>query len=119
MGETAMVATPEADAALTELIAQLQAVPAGTVISYGALAARCGRPRGARWAARCLAQLPDGHRLPWHRVVRADGRIAFPVGSTGYKRQCQLLRKEGVKVDRGRVQIAVRPSLDQLIFGVD
>ena len=43
MGETAMVATPEADAALTELIAQLQAVPAGTVISYGALAARCGR----------------------------------------------------------------------------
>ncbi len=113
-----MVATQDSDAALDELIKQLRAIPAGTVISYGALAARCGRPRGARWAARCLANLPAGHGLPWHRVLRADGRIAFPAGSEGYQRQSELLAMEGVVVRNGRVR--TQPSsLDQLLFGGD
>lgn len=111
-----MVATQDSDAALDEFIKQLSAIPAGSVISYGALAARCGRPRGARWAARCLANLPSGHGLPWHRVLRADGRIAFPPGSAGYKQQSELLANEGVVVRNGRVQRSAT-SLDQLLFG--
>ncbi len=114
-----MVATQEPNAAFEQLIAQLRAIPSGSVISYGALAARCGRPRGARWAARCLSQLPEGHGLPWHRVLKADGKIAFPVDSDGFNKQCQRLHAEGVEVHNGRVRMQQPATLDldQLLFG--
>lgn len=38
-------------------------------------------------------------RLPWHRVVRSDGSVAKG------DRQLQLLRREGVPVIRGRVDL--------------
>ena len=34
--------------------------------------------------------------LPWHRVLRSDGRIAMPEGSHGWREQSQRLRAEGV-----------------------
>jgi len=117
MNERSMVATQEAKAALELLIDQLRALPRGSVISYGALAALCGRPRGARWAARCLSQLPQGHDLPWHRVLRADGKVAFPSGSASYELQCERLRAEGIEVRNGRVRMQPAPSLDELLFG--
>ncbi|MBJ7517712.1 MAG: MGMT family protein, partial [Stenotrophomonas sp.] len=48
-------------------------------------------------------------QLPWHRVLRADGRIAMPEGSRGWREQSQRLRAEGVVVERGRVRM---PALD-------
>ena len=71
----------------------LAAVAEGTVISYGALAAQAGVPRGARWAGRELRQLPQGSALPWHRVLRSDGFLALP-GSAG-DRQRKALLAEG------------------------
>lgn len=53
--------------------------------------------------ARLLAGSDDPD-LPWHRVVRADGRIAFPEGSRQRIEQCQRLRAEGVRVEGGRVR---------------
>jgi methylated-DNA-protein-cysteine methyltransferase-like protein len=35
--------------------------------------------------------------LPWHRIIRANGRIALPSGG-GKEEQIALLRAEGVKV---------------------
>ena len=96
----------------------LNALDVGEVISYAELARRAGRPGAARWAARWLAKLPQGHALPWYRVLRADGRIAFPADSRGYVEQLACLRAEGVVVVDGRVR---RPSsgknLDALLFG--
>jgi methylated-DNA-protein-cysteine methyltransferase-like protein len=40
--------------------------------------------------------------LPWHRIIRADGRIALPPGG-GKEEQIALLRAEGVEVKAGRV----------------
>ena len=71
----------------------LAAVAEGTVISYGALAAQAGVPRGARWAGRELRQLPKGSALPWHRVLRSDGFLGLP-GSAG-DRQRKALLAEG------------------------
>ena len=60
----------------------------------------------------------DDPTLPWHRVLRADGRIAFPPGSAGFNEQCRRLRAEGVVVAQGRVK---RPSraqdLDAAVWG--
>jgi len=44
--------------------------------------------------------------LPWFRVLRSDGRIAFPPQSKPYREQRARLLVEGVRVERGRVDLA-------------
>jgi methylated-DNA-protein-cysteine methyltransferase related protein len=59
-------------------------------------------------------------QLPWHRVLRANGEIAFAPGSPARKKQENLLRSEGVLVTNGRVSMrdfALRFSLDEWLFG--
>ena len=41
-------------------------------------------------------------KLPWHRVVRADGRLACMRGA---REQARRLRAEGVDVRNGRVRM--------------
>lgn len=85
----------------------IAAIPSGTVSSYGRVAANAGLARRARLVAQALRAAPDSLYLPWHRVVRADGRIAFPRGSSGFRQQQRLLRAEGVIVRAdGRVMVA-------------
>ncbi len=106
--------TREDDLALARV---LEALREGEVISYVELARRAGRPRAARWAARWLATLPEGHGLPWHRVVRADGRIAFATDSPAHAEQRARLQAEGVSVVDGRVRRLARSGdLDALLF---
>lgn len=81
------------------------------------MAHRAGLPGRARLAARILSQNEDP-ALPWHRVLRSDGRIAFPEGTKAFREQSQRLRAEGVKVENGRVK---RPrkadDLDAALWG--
>lgn len=96
------------------------AIPAGRVASYGQIAARAGLPGRARMVGRALGQTPDGLELPWHRVLRADGRIALPVNSAGWREQGRRLRAEGVVVHNGRIAIAefgLHHDLDRDIWG--
>lgn len=85
------------------ILAAVRAIPPGQVAGYGEVARRAGLPGRARLAARVLSSNTDP-QLPWHRVLRADGRIAFPEGSSGWREQCQRLRAEGVRVEGGRVR---------------
>lgn len=98
------------------ILAAVRAIPAGQVAGYGEVARRAGLPGRARLVARILAA-GDEPGLPWHRVLRSDGRIAFPPGSEGYDVQVQRLRAEGVRVEAGRVlgQRAAA-SLDELLW---
>ena len=99
------------------ILAAVRAIPRGKVAGYGEVARRAGLPGRARLAARVLSENTDP-ALPWHRVLRSDGRIAFPEGSRGYREQSQRLRAEGVKVERGRVHMPkVEPDLDAEIWG--
>jgi len=96
------------------------AIPVGQVSSYGAVAANAGLPRRARLVARVLANLPNDNTVPWHRVVRANGQIAFPPESADFQRQRSKLIAEGCSVSRsGRVVVAVAPidSLDSQLWG--
>lgn len=107
--------TPEARA--RAILQAIRAVPAGQVAGYGEIARRAGLPGRARLVAQVLRKYgaPD---LPWFRVLRSDGRIAFPEGSSGYREQCQRLRAEGVGVVKGRVigRQAVA-SVDEQVWG--
>jgi methylated-DNA-protein-cysteine methyltransferase-like protein len=105
------------DAVAARILAAIRAIPRGEVAGYGEVARRAGLPGRARLVARLLSQNDDRH-LPWHRVLRSDGRIAFPEGSKGYREQSQRLRAEGVRVEAGRVlgQRAA-PTLDEQMWG--
>lgn len=75
----------------------VRAIPAGETSSYGEVAARAGLPGRARLVGRILAE--DGHDLPWHRVLRADGTCAQQVA----REQSARLRAEGVLLVDGRL----------------
>lgn len=91
--------------AVTQITQTLQHVPEGKVVSYGQLADLAGLPGRARLVGRCLREASDGHPLPWHRVLRADGKIAFPPGSASAEEQRQRLLSEGVSVRNYRVNL--------------
>ena len=74
-------------------------------------------PGRARWVARLLAA-SDDPALPWHRVVRSDGRIAFPAGSEAWREQARRLGADGVRLAGGRVRVArTEHSLDAEVWG--
>ena len=96
-------ALPAGAAAILEVVRR---IPRGRVTTYGAVAARAGLPRRARLVGKVLAGLADGSPVPWHRVIAAGGRIAFPAGSPARARQIEKLAEEGVDAVRGRVNLA-------------
>lgn len=105
-----------ADAARQRILAAVRAIPAGEVAGYGEVARRAGLPGRARLVARILSA-GDEPGLPWHRVLRSDGRVAFPEGSAGFHEQVQRLRAEGVRVEAGRVRgQRAAPTLDEMLW---
>lgn len=84
----------------------IASIPRGRVASYGEIAARAGLPRRARLVGRVLREAGPVAQLPWHRVLRADGRIAFPPGSRAFREQRARLIDEGVAVKAGRIDLA-------------
>jgi methylated-DNA-protein-cysteine methyltransferase-like protein len=103
------------------ILAVVAAIPPGSVLSYGEVAARAGLPRRARLVARVLSQLPDGSEIPWQRVVRAGDCIAFARGSADFDRQRALLLAEGCAVSAGG-RVSGRPlpaqTLDEQLWGM-
>lgn len=95
--------------ACARILDAVKAIPRGVVMGYGEVAAAAGLRGRARMVARALKLAPPSARVPWHRVLRSDGRIAFPVGSEGFVEQGKRLKREGVAVVNGRV---ARPSVD-------
>lgn len=54
---------------------ELMAVPYGCTVSYGELAARCGRPAAVRAVGTAVGRNPLQIIIPCHRVVGARGRV--------------------------------------------
>lgn len=100
----------------------VQAIPCGKVASYGQIADLAGLPGRARLVGRALGQTPDGLDLPWHRVLRASGQLAFPAASPHAIRQSRLLANEGVSVRNNRVDLRKHgwePDIGELLFKLD
>lgn len=94
-------------------------IPRGKVAAYGWIAARSGLPRGARRVGRALRALPSARRIPWHRVVNAQGRISLPAGSAAARKQRQILMTEGIIFHNQRIdldQFGWRQSLDEYLW---
>lgn len=80
-------------------------IPPGSVTSYGEIAHRAGLPGRARLVGRVLREAGEQAGLPWHRVVRADGRLAFAPGSKTFREQKRRLAAEGVTLSGPRVDL--------------
>lgn len=90
------------------------AIPRGNAATYGTVARAAGLPGRARQAGFALRVAPKELNLPWHRVVGAGGRIAFPQATRQHKEQARRLRAEGVPVKNGRVDASALTGLDEL-----
>jgi len=98
----------------------VRSIPPGRVATYGQVAKEAGLGRRARFVGRVMARLPEGSDVPWHRVVRAGGEIAFPAGSEGRRRQRSRLEAEGVAFEGEKIDMlrcGWRASLDELLWG--
>jgi AraC family transcriptional regulator of adaptative response/methylated-DNA-[protein]-cysteine methyltransferase len=72
----------------------LQSVPAGTTVSYTALAAKIGAPNEVREVAQACAANPLAVAIPCHRAVRGDGELAEY--RWGVERKRALLEREAM-----------------------
>lgn len=78
--------------------AAIKSIPEGSVATYGDIATLTGAP-SPRLIGKVLAE--DGHDLPWHRVLRANGTPAPHLA----REQLERLRAEGVLADEERVDL--------------
>lgn len=99
-----------------KILDTIRLIPYGTVKSYGQVAIDAGLPGRARLVAKTLADSEDVN-LPWHRVLRSSGQIAFPKDSVMYLEQRNRLVAEGIVLVSGKVKMSKNsPDFDRLFW---
>ncbi|MEM7053659.1 MAG: MGMT family protein, partial [Pseudomonadota bacterium] len=58
--------------------AVVASIPPGCVLNYGEVARLAGLPGRARMIGKALGLAPRSMKLPWFRVVNAQGKISIP-----------------------------------------
>ncbi|ODS11769.1 DNA base-flipping protein [Vibrio scophthalmi] len=92
------------DQFLVQIFAVIHQIPHGKVTSYGEIAKLAGYPGYARHVGKALGNLPEGSKLPWHRVVNSQGQISLK--GEDLQRQRRRLLAEGIEVsDSGRISL--------------
>jgi methylated-DNA-[protein]-cysteine S-methyltransferase len=76
-----------------EVLAELARVPYGRTDTYGALAAKVGRPKAARAVGTVMNRNPIPIVLPCHRILGANGSLTGYAGGLDVK--LRLLQHEG------------------------
>lgn len=89
--------------------AAVRSIPRGQVTTYGEIGAAVGCT--ARQVGSALRRAGSERRLPWHRVVAAQGRIALP-GQGGLEQRLRL-EQEGVSFRGKRVWLEQSKSTER------
>jgi len=80
-------------------------VPRGKVTTYSAVAKYLNNPRGSRAVGWAMRQCPyPNEKVPCHRVIKSDGTIGG-YGEEGVIKKARLLRKEGITICNGKVNL--------------
>lgn len=90
-----------------DVLAVLRRLRKGDVVTYGEIALEAGYPGRSRAVGALLSRgYPN---VPWWRVVNASGRLV-----PGHEvAQAELLRKEGVDVDRAANRVPRAQPVDR------
>jgi methylated-DNA-protein-cysteine methyltransferase-like protein len=97
----------------------VEGIPKGHVLTYGEVARLAGMSRAARRVSQAMRRAPRNRKLPWHRVVNAQGRISFPADSSGHRQQKERLEREGVVFVKGKINLeryGYKGALDHLLW---
>ncbi|NLL56799.1 MAG: MGMT family protein [Clostridiales bacterium] len=78
---------------------KVKQIPYGKVASYGQVARSLGSPKMARQVGWALHVNPYFGKVPCHRVVTKDGRVANNFAFGGGKCQISMLKSEGIEFD--------------------
>src|SRR5262245_58115068 len=81
------------------VLAIVRRIPRGKVLTYGQVAILAGVPRAARMVGGILCQMGPGSRVPWQRVLNAQGGLSTYRVGFGEK-QKTLLKQEGLRFNR-------------------
>lgn len=106
----------------TKIWRTVQLIPLGKVASYGQIADLAGLPGRARLVGKSLGCVPKGMHVPWYRVLRSSGQIAFPAGSEQAQKQCAMLQQEDVAVFNNRVKLSLfqwKPDLAEMLWKLE
>ena len=79
------------------IYALVRQVPKGYVTTYGDIARQVGC--SARTVGFAMAALPQGHDVPWQRVINRQGKVSPRSTGDGGLVQKLLLEAEGVLFD--------------------
>lgn len=82
-----------------EIYKVVKDIPQGKVAAYGQIAELVGT--SPRVVGQAMHKNPDPGKIPCHRVVTKDGRIAEKFASGGWREQRRRLLAEGVKFKSG------------------
>ena len=91
---------PDHEAYVESVLRVVEAIPAGRVMSYGAVATAVGQA-GPRQVGRVMAVY--GGTVPWWRVVRADGTL--PPSHARAQDRYQAERTPLIRDDDGQVRV--------------
>ena len=90
-----------------DIYAVVKSLPKGSVATYGQIAKLVGHCT-ARMVGYAMAAVPAGSRVPWQRVINAQGMISARSHGDGGERQRAMLEKEGVEFNaKGRVDLRI------------
>ncbi len=86
----------------------VERIPKGRVMAYGQIAALLPTPQGVddetyrrlgpRWVGAAMRAV-KGVKIPWWRVLNAQGQISLPAGSDSALEQRHRLEQEGLIFD--------------------
>ncbi|MCH7309445.1 MGMT family protein [Acinetobacter sp. NIPH 1852] len=91
-----------------QILEVIALIPNGKVASYGQIAKLAGLPKHARLVGYVLKHLDKDSKIPWHRVINAQGKISvLRINDKGENIQQSLLEQEGVYFLNGKVNLKV------------
>ncbi len=87
--------SPRPGSVYVEILRAVDSVPRGMLTTFGEIARALGDYRAAKAVAEVVSVMGRAYGVPWHRVVSSRGEVMRGAE--------ELLRAEGVDVQRGRV----------------
>ncbi len=79
-------------------------IPKGKISTYCDVACAIGT-KAYRAVGQALKRNPDDPRVPCHRVISSSGKLGGYSGKNGIKGKIKLLKKEGVEIIDGRIDL--------------
>ena len=88
----------------TSIYSMVSSIPKGKVMTYKQIAQKAG-VKNSRYIGFAIHQNTDIIKVPCHRVIKSDGKLATGYAHGGIKKQKEMLEKEGIKFHKNKIDL--------------